>query len=103
MKGAHAYMITLFHPATSNYRLVPTGFSWTTLFFGFLPALFRNDIKWAAIQFAVAILTSGLSVLAFPFFYNKLHLDDLLKDGWVIPGTPQAVVSPPVVNVTVNS
>ncbi|WP_163859478.1 hypothetical protein [Paenibacillus elgii] len=58
------------------------GFSWTTLFFGFFPALFRGDWKWAIIQFIAAGCTFGISVLVFCFIYNKLHINDLLKNGY---------------------
>ena len=59
------------------------GFSWTTFFFGFFPALFRGDIKWAAIMFIVNSITLGLGWLVFPFIYNKVFLKGLLSHGYV--------------------
>ncbi|WP_258296248.1 hypothetical protein [Paenibacillus peoriae] len=58
------------------------GFSWTTLFFGFFPALFRGDWKWAVIIFLVSILTSGASNFVFCFIYNRIHINDLLTQGY---------------------
>jgi hypothetical protein len=58
------------------------GFSWTTLFFGFLPTLFREDWKWCAIEIVLAIVTCGISWLAFPFIYNKLYIKTLLGKGY---------------------
>lgn len=63
-------------------KTVKTGFSWTTLFFGCFPAMFRGDWKWAIIMFIVALITSGISWFVFPFFYNKLYIQDLLNKGY---------------------
>lgn len=68
---------------TGQYKTAPLGFSWTTLFFGCFPALFRSDWKWAAIQFILAWITAGISWLVMPFIYNKLYIKDLLKKGFV--------------------
>jgi hypothetical protein len=60
----------------------PTGFSWTTLLFGFFVPLFRGDILWALIMVGAALLTAGISLIVFPFFYNKVYIDSLLKKGY---------------------
>lgn len=75
--------ITFTNEYTKQYKTAPIGFSWTTLFFGCFPALFRGDWKWAGIQFILSICTSGLSCFVMPFLYNKLHIKDLLKQGFV--------------------
>lgn len=60
------------------------GFSWMTLFLGPIEALRREDYLWAAIMAAAFVLTSGFSMIAFPFFYNKFHLKKLIeKDGYI--------------------
>ncbi|WP_174734286.1 DUF2628 domain-containing protein [Mesobacillus harenae] len=69
---------------------VKIGFSWTTFFFGFFPALFRGDLKWAAIMFitaaAVGVFTLGFGAwipgIIFSFIYNKLYIKDLLEKGY---------------------
>lgn len=69
---------------------VKVGFSWTTLFFGFFPALFRGDLKWAAIMFisslAIGIITAGTAPwvisIAFAFVYNKIYIKELIEKGY---------------------
>lgn len=61
---------------------VKAGFSWTTLFFGFLTPLIRGDIKWALIMFVLAPLTFGISHVVFSFKYNKIYIKDLISDGY---------------------
>lgn len=68
---------------TGQYKTAPLGFSWTTLFFGCFPALLRSDWKWGAIQFVLAVVTSGISWLVMPFIYNKMYIKDLLNKGFV--------------------
>lgn len=72
--------------ATSAYA----GFSWTTLFFGFLPALFRRD--GMGVIFGLGVCLS--SVVAWTAYlgwlpwiiwaasYNRNHLGRLRSDGW---------------------
>ena len=67
---------------SGQLREAPVGFSWTVLFFGVFPPLFRSDFKWALIMFFAAIFSFGFSVLVFPFLYNKLYVKDLLKNGF---------------------
>ena len=56
----------------------------------FLPALFRGDLKWAAIIFiaalAIGAITLGFGGLLvgpiFGFFYNKVYTRDLIEKGY---------------------
>ncbi len=69
---------------------VKVGFSWTTFFFGFFPALFRGDLKWAAIMFVTAlgfaVVTAGfggwIPGIIFSFIYNKMYIKELLEKGY---------------------
>ena len=63
-------------------KIVETGFSWTTLFFGVFVPLFRGDIKWAFIMGLTGFLSCGLSWLIFPFIYNKIYIDELMNKGY---------------------
>ena len=61
---------------------VKVGFSWTTFFFGFIPALIRGDLKWAIIMFllsaVVGSFTFGVGAwvvwIVFSFIYNKIYI-----------------------------
>lgn len=79
--------IYLTNPRTGQMREAPVGFSWTTFFFGFIPALFRGDWIGAAIQFVLCGLTFGLSNLYFMFAYNKMYLKRLLNEGFHATGS----------------
>ena len=76
--------ITLENLKTNQEKRVPVGFSWTHLFFGFLVPLFRSDWKYALIFFVLTPLTVGLYALVTSFFYNKLYIEDLFKDGFKV-------------------
>lgn len=75
--------ILMQNPLTGARKEAPVGLSWTVLFFGFLPPLFRGDLKWGLIMLAFWLLTAGVLVhLVFMFFYNKLYIKDLLAEGY---------------------
>lgn len=74
--------LQLVNPQTGQMKEAPVGFSWTVLFFGFFPCLFRSDWKWAIIILLLACITGGLSNLIFMFIYNKLYIKDLLAEGY---------------------
>lgn len=75
--------ITFTNEYTGQYKTAPIGFSWTTLFFGCFPSMFRSDWKWTLIQLVLAIITCGLSWLVMPFIYNKLYIKELLSKGFI--------------------
>ncbi|MBM7544501.1 DUF2628 domain-containing protein [Periweissella beninensis] len=76
----------------NNFENVKTGFSWTTMFFGFFPALLRGDFKNALIIFALQLIFAlptfgfGFSIVGFIFaiFYNRLYIKERLAQGWVV-------------------
>lgn len=82
--------VNLTNPITKQVKQTKIGFSWTVLFFGFWPMLFRADWKWFFITFAADII---LGALFFPVMfvfdivmaitYNKLYVKDLLAKGFI--------------------
>lgn len=75
-------------------KTAPVGFSWTTLFFGFLVPLLRGDLKWAVIMglvtAVVGAMTFGIGVIFvwifFAMKYNGIYLDDLKEKGYRVMG-----------------
>lgn len=67
------------------------GFSWTTFFFGFFPALFRADfitfMGGFVVMLIVGIFTLGIgawvAMFVWAFFYNKYYTRKLLERGYV--------------------
>ncbi|MGG3510355.1 DUF2628 domain-containing protein [Paenibacillus lautus] len=78
-------------------KQVKVGFSWTTLFFAFFPALFRGDLKWAVIMFIISAVVgpftlgigAWISGIIFSFVYNKIYIKELLEKGYR-PATEEA-------------
>lgn len=70
------------HPDTGAVKKAPVGFSWTVLFFFFLPPLLRGDWKWALIILSLAPLTFGMSNILFVFIYNQLYAGELICAGY---------------------
>ena len=74
--------INFVQPHSGRMRSAPVGFSWTTLFFAFLPALLRGHLSMAIVQGVLSFCTFGLSGIVFPFIYNKIYIRHLLGDGY---------------------
>lgn len=70
------------HPQTGQLAAAPVGFSWTTAFFGPFPMLFRNDWKWFFVSLALAFFTGGLSSFVMMCIINKLHIQELVRQGF---------------------
>lgn len=87
-----AKIIELKNPATGMSKVGYSGYSWTTLFWGPFPALFRGDfltfIGYFIIAGVLAGVTFGISLiftnLAWGFFYNKIYTTKLLQQGFKI-------------------
>lgn len=76
--------IVMQNPATQAVKSAPIGFSWTVLFFGFLPPLFRGDIKWGLIILLFWLLSAGLTNIVFSFIYNKLFVKEMMAEGYCV-------------------
>ena len=76
--------VSFTNPMTGQMRRAPIGFSFTVLFFGCFPPLFRGDFKWAFIMAALFFLTFGISHFIFMFIYNKLYITDLVNQGFKV-------------------
>ena len=76
------YTIHFENSKTGQRRDAPVGFSWTTLFWGPIPMIYRGNWKWAVIITIGALITFGISNIVFSFFINKSHIQDLINDGY---------------------
>ena len=84
--------LTFVSPTFGTLKQAPVGFSWTVLFFGFWPAVFRGDAKWALIIFASEVvagaITFGFGIIVpciiFGVIYNKLYIKDLVNKGYQV-------------------
>jgi hypothetical protein len=89
--------VVLKNPNTNETRTAPVGVSWTTLFFGFIPAISRKDYNGALVQFLCACCTLGFSNWYFLFKYNNRYIASLIQDGYIpahsISGKPLKRIS----------
>ena len=75
------------------------GFSWTSFFFGGLPALFRGDVAYGLGVLVAGILFGAFSAgllwfvvgLVWAFIYNKNYTHRLLQTGYEFNDTPDRV------------
>jgi hypothetical protein len=90
-----ATRIALKHKETGIVKDGFYGFSWTTFFFGFFPALFRGDfitfIGGFVISVIIAVVTFGVGAffvgVAWAFMYNKYYTRKLIERGYVLAGS----------------
>jgi hypothetical protein len=76
-------MITLKNDEFNKTITNPTGFSWTSLFFGLIPIPLRGNLKLTLISFGAAFISAGISWFIMPFFIKKLHIKDLINNGYI--------------------
>ena len=87
-----ATVVMLKHKDSGVIKRGYYGFSWTTLFFGFFPALFRSDFQTFIGAFVVMLIlglfTFGvgawIAAFAWAFLYNGYYTRKLLERGYVI-------------------
>lgn len=77
-----ATVVMMKHPDTGLVKKGLVGFSWTTLFFGGFPALFRGDFLIGLIFIVLAVFTGGLSNIIVAFLYNKQYTTKLVEAGY---------------------
>ena len=77
-----AQVVMLRNPQTGIVKKGFFGFSWTTLFWGGLPALFRGDIIIGLVVVVLQILTWGVATFFWAFFYNKQYTLKLIEQGY---------------------
>lgn len=90
--------IALTHP-NGLHRKAYVGWSWTSFFFGGVPAAFRGDwfaffLYWL-LAFACIFFTAGIAVpvlwIVWAAVYNKWHTRRLIERGYQITGSEISV------------
>lgn len=70
------------HPQSGRIKEAPVGLSWTSLFFGFFPALLRGHWVIAIVMLILGFITFGISGIIFAFIYNKMYIKHLIGEGF---------------------
>jgi hypothetical protein len=90
-----ATRIALKHKDTGIIKDGFYGFSWTSFFFGFFPALFRGDfitfIGGFVITVIIGLVTAGIGAffvgIVWAFMYNKYYTRKLIERGYALAGS----------------
>lgn len=80
---AHS-MIHLQHPDLLDHMETPVGFSWTTLFFGFMLFAYRGDWWVAWICLFVTFMVGPLPNIIMCWGYNSWYLNRKLRAGYQV-------------------
>lgn len=86
-----ATAVMMRNPQTGIMKKGFYGFSWTTLFFGGIPALCRGDLKTGVLLIIACLLTGGLAGLVWAFVYNKNYTLGLIHQGYQFAGDASQV------------
>ena len=94
-----AMRVRLKHPATGIMKAGYVGFSWTSLFFGGLPAIIRGDVGIGLAVLFGGIVATALSAgllwfvvgLIWAVIYNKIYTLGLIEKGYVFDDAPDVV------------
>ena len=79
-----AFATIIFENKIGVMKEAPVGLAWTRWIFGVFPALIRGDWLWGIIIFAASAFTFGLAGIVFAFIYNRLYIQELLKQGFKV-------------------
>ena len=78
--------VTFKNPNSRGIKEAPVGFSFTTLFFGGIPALMRGHAGLGLVQILLAIITWSLSSIVFACIDNKMYVRYLVGEGSKVAG-----------------
>lgn len=84
-----AQVVMMKNPKTGIIKKGFYGFSWTTFFFSFFPALFRGDLKVAVLVLILSCVTGGIAGIIWAFIYNKRYTLKLIEHGYEFCDTPE--------------
>ncbi|PLX38491.1 MAG: hypothetical protein C0606_09840 [Hyphomicrobiales bacterium] len=96
-----AHAIRLVNPTTGVVKTGYYGFSWTSFFFGGIPAIFRGDLGVGIGITIASILFSLISAgvlgivinIVWAFIYNKKYTTELLQAGFRMEDQPEVMSS----------
>lgn len=86
-----AKTIMMLNPQNGIIKKGFYGFSWTSLFFGGFPAIFRGDHLIGVLVIFLNVLTCGIAGIIWAFIYNKSYTLKLLEKGYIFNDSSEVV------------